>query len=141
MQSEKERPKVGVGVVVRKDGKVLLWKRQGSHGAGTWNLTGGHLEFGESIEDCARREVMEEMGITIKNIKKACFTNDIFSKEGKHYVTLFVVADYDSGEPRIMEPNKCTEFGWFEWDNLPRPLFIPLENLLKENFDPFEIFY
>ena len=132
---EQKRPKVGVGVIVIKDGKVLLGKRKGSHGKGSWSFPGGHLEFNESLEDCARRETMEETGINIKNIRKATYTNDIFLNEGKHYITCFVKADYDSGEVKLMEPDKCEEWGWFEWDKLPEPRFIPLQNLLKEKID------
>lgn len=130
------RPKVGVGVIVIKDGKVLLGKRKGAHGEGSWAFPGGHLEFGESLEDCAKREVMEETGITIKNIKKFIFTNDIFKEENKHYITCYVKTDYDSGEVQIMEPNKCEKWEWFEWNKFPENLFIPLQNLLKENIDP-----
>ena len=75
---EKNRPKVGVGVIVIKDGKILLGKRKGPHGGGFWAFPGGHLEFNESLEDCARREVLEETGISIKNIKK--FTLTIYSE-------------------------------------------------------------
>jgi 8-oxo-dGTP diphosphatase len=63
------RPKVGVGVMVLKNGKVLIGKRKGAHGAGEWAWPGGHLEYMESFEDCARREVMEETGIEIHNIR------------------------------------------------------------------------
>jgi|SRR3989344_6500705 len=137
METE-SRPKIGVGVIVRKNGKVLMGKRKGSHGEGSWALPGGHLEFGESIEACILREIAEEVGIQIKNIRRGIFTNDIFSKENKHYVTLFMTADYASGEAQILEPEKCEKWDWFEWDNLPKPLFLPIENLLKEKFDPFE---
>lgn len=67
--------KVGIGVLVFKDGKVLLCKRKGSHGAGEYGGPGGHLEFGESILDCARRECREEVGIEIKNIRFLCVSN------------------------------------------------------------------
>lgn len=134
--SLQQRPKVGVGVIVVKDGKVLLGKRKGAHGEGSWAFPGGHLEFGESLEDCANREVIEETGIKIKNVRKFSYTNDIFSQENKHYITCFVVADYDSGEVEILEPNKCEKWDWFEWDNLPEPRFIPLQNLLKEGINP-----
>lgn len=132
------RPKVGVGVIVRKDGKVLLGKRKNAHGDGSWSFPGGHLEFNEQVEDCAVRETEEEAGIAIKNIRKAAFTNDIFEKEGKHYVTLFVVSDFAEGQVKVREPDKCERWDWFTWDKLPRPLFVPIENLLKQGFDPFK---
>lgn len=133
------RPKVGVGVVIRKDGKILVGKRKGNHGGGYWAFPGGHLEMNESIEDCAKREVLEETGLEILNLKKITFTNDIFPESGKHYVTVYMVADYQGGEVKIMEPEKCEEWGWFSLDNLPNPLFIPLQNLIKEKIDLFKI--
>ncbi|MBI2514615.1 NUDIX domain-containing protein [Candidatus Wolfebacteria bacterium] len=132
------RPKVGVGVIVMKDGKVPLGKRRGSHGEGSWCLPGGHLEFGESWEDCAKREVTEESGVTIKNIRFGAATNDIFEEEGKHYITIYMLADWDSGELKITEPEKWDKWDWFEWGKFPEPLFIPLCNLLKQGFDPFK---
>jgi 8-oxo-dGTP diphosphatase len=133
-----ERPKVGIGVIVVKEGKVLMGKRKNAHGEGSWCFPGGHLEFNESWESCAAREAREEAGINIKNVRFATATNDIFEDEGKHYITLFILADYDSGEVRIMEPEKCEKWGWFEWENLPQPLFLPNQNLLKLNYSPFE---
>ncbi len=134
---ETQRPKVGVGVIVKKGKNVLLGKRKGAHGAGSWSFPGGHLEFGETIEACARREVLEETGIEIENIKMAAFTNDIFLEEQKHYLTVYVTADYSAGDVKVMEPEKCEEWGWFDWDALPEPLFIPVINLLKQEYAPF----
>jgi 8-oxo-dGTP diphosphatase len=130
-------PKVGVGVIVIKENRVLLGKRRSEHGYGTWSFPGGHLEFYEDVEDCARREVMEETGISIRNLRRCAYTNDIFLKEGKHYVTLYVISEYDSGELKVMEPDKCEKWEWFEWSNLPEPLFLPVKNLIKQGFDPF----
>ncbi len=132
-----ERPKVGVGVFVRKDGKFLMQRRKNAHGEGTWSLPGGHLEYGEAIEDCARREVMEELGVTIRDPRVTTLTNDVFETEGKHYITIFVVCDLDAGEPRICEPDKSEQFDWFGWNDMPQPLFLPLQNLLAQDFDPF----
>lgn len=129
---EIQRPKVGLAVIIERDNKILLGKRIGSHGSGSWAFPGGHLEFNETIEDCAKREAMEETGLTIDNIRKDTFTNDIMEEENKHYVTCYVRADCKEGEPKIMEPNKCEEWNWFSWDNLPSPLFIPFQNFLKE---------
>ena len=131
------RPEVGVGVIVRKGRMVLLGKRRNSHGAGTWSFPGGHLELNESVVECARREVLEETGLRVKNIRQGPYTNDIFEREAKHYVTLFVVSDYDSGELTVREPDKCEEWKWFEWNRLPQPLFVPIQNLLETNFDPY----
>lgn len=131
-----ERPKVGVGVIVIKDGKILLGKRKNAHGEGTWSFPGGHLEFNESWEDCASRETMEETGIAIKNIRFGTATNDIFQTEEKHYVTIFMLSDYDSGEVKVMEPEKCEKWEWFLWSQLPQPLFVPIHNLLKKSFNP-----
>ena len=129
-------PEVGVGVIIVKDGKVLMQKRKGSHGEGAWSFPGGHLEFNENITDCARRETFEELGIDLTGSKIVTLTNDIFDKEGKHYITIYVKAENFIGEPKIMEPDKCSEFGWFSWEELPRPLFIPIENLLKQGYHP-----
>jgi 8-oxo-dGTP diphosphatase len=134
-----KQPKVGTGVIVIKDNKVLVGKRKGAHGAGYWCFPGGHLEYQETIEDCAHREVMEETGIKIKNVRISTFTNDISKEEDYHYITLYLVADYESGEPKVMEPEFCEEWGWFEWDKLPQPLFLPVQNLLKQGFNPFKI--
>lgn len=135
---EQQHPKIGVGVIVIKDGQVLMGKRKNAHGDGSWSFPGGHLEWKESIEDCARREVMEEVGVTIKNLRLGTFTNDIFQAEGKHYVTLYVIADYEDGEAKTMEPEKCEAWEWVQWNAMPQPLFLCIQNLLKQSFDPFE---
>jgi 8-oxo-dGTP diphosphatase len=129
-----KRPLIGVAVLVIKEGRVLLGKRKNAHGSGTWAFPGGHLEFNESIKACARREVSEEAGIQIKNLRYGPYTNDIFAGEGKHYVTLFVLADYDSGTPAAKEPHKCEEWEWIPWPPDVQPCFLPLANLLKLNF-------
>lgn len=133
-----EKPKVGVGVFVIKDGKILVQKRKGAHGEGTWSLPGGHLELFESLEQCAQREVMEEAGIKIKNIKFSTATNDIFEKENKHYITMFMLSEYDSGEVKNMEPDRTEEWLWVSWENMPSPLFIPIQNLIKTGFHPLK---
>lgn len=110
---ENQRPRVGVGVIIKKDGKVLLGKRKGAHGAGSWAFPGGHLEFGETLESCAQREVSEETGIEIKDIRSATFTNDVFEEDNKHYLTAYVTAEYSAGEVKTMEPEKCDGWEWF----------------------------
>ncbi len=124
-------PRVGVGVIVIRGGKVLLGMRKNSHGAGTWSLPGGHLEWGESVEQCAAREVFEETGIRITRPKLGPYTNDIFRPEGRHYITLYAIATESEGTEQVREPGKCAGWAWFPWDKLPAPLFLPLKNLKK----------
>lgn len=133
------KPRVGLGVIVIRDSKVLCSKRKGAHGEGTWQFPGGHLEFKESWEECAEREVREESGIKIKNIRFGTASNDIFEHENKHYITVIMIADYESGEPEILEPEKCEGWEWFGWDELPKPQFLPIVHILEKGFNPFTL--
>ena len=119
---EKTRPLVGVGVFVFKEGKILLGKRKGSHGSGSWAAPGGHLEFGESVEDCAKRELLEETGLTALSIQTGRWSNDVIDGK-KHYVTFFAIVDQFEGDLQTLEPDKCEEWKWFSTEELPSPLF------------------
>ncbi len=128
-----QHPRVGVAVIVRRGNTVLLGKRRSrSHGDGVWQFPGGHLEWGESVFDCARREVLEETGLVVAVEGQGPYTNDVFEAEGKHYVTLFVLARSDAGDPQRCEPDKCDEWRWCTWDALPEPLFLPIQHLLEQ---------
>ncbi len=135
----KKRPAVGVAAIVIKDQKVLLGKRKDAHGSGTWAFPGGHLEFNESIESCAKREVLEETGLSVKNARFATLTNDFFHQNDKHYVTLFVICNHEHGAPEIKEPDKCEAWDWFFWNEFPNPKFLSLQNLLEQGFIPLGI--
>lgn len=131
MEFNKEnRPKVGIGVMVIKDGKVLLGKRKGSHGEGEYAWPGGHMEYMESFEECAKREVTEETGIEIGNIKFLRLLN-LKTYAPKHYVDIGLMAQWISGEPKIMEPDKCEGWGWYDMNNLPKPLFGTIESYIE----------
>lgn len=129
-------PRVGVGVCIFKDGKILLGRRQKSSATGisTWAPTGGKLDYGESFEACARRETLEEAGIVISEPRFITCTNDIFTVEAKHFITIYMRADWVSGEPQVLEPDKMAEWGWFDPAHMPVPLFMPFSNLLKTSF-------
>ncbi|MEK7601797.1 MAG: NUDIX domain-containing protein [Patescibacteria group bacterium] len=134
-----EYPRVGVGVYVRRDGNILVGKRKGKHAGGTWCAPGGHLETGESWEQCARREVTEETGIEIENIHFGNATNDVY-EDGKHYITIQMIADWKSGEPRTMEPDKLEgEWEWRSWSNIPEPRMLSFENFFKSGYNPVDL--
>jgi 8-oxo-dGTP diphosphatase len=129
---------VGVGVILVRDGKVLLGKRRGAHGEGTWALPGGHLDAGETIDQCAMREVLEETGLRVFSVSHARFTGNVFPERARYYVTLFVEAgpaDFH-GEPVNREPHKNDGWYWFAWQRLPSPLFPPLQTLVTQGFVP-----
>ncbi len=125
-------PKIGVGVIVVRDGKILLGKRRSEHGNGTWSFPGGHLEMGETPIECAKRELKEETGLMAVNLTFCGLTNDVFSDE-KHYMTLFFFAKAN-GEPQTLEPEKCERWEWFNPKELPNPLFLPIKNLVDKRY-------
>lgn len=128
--------RVGVGVLVNKSGRVLLLRRSNVHGHGAWSAPGGHIDGGESLERCAAREVLEETGVTIKSIRFFAVTNDIFEAEGKHYVTIWMSADYEGGTAFVAAPEEASEVGWFDPSELPQPLFVPVQNLMNGKHYP-----
>lgn len=131
-----KRPGVGVGVLIRRNGRVLFGLRRSAHGRGCWAPPAGHLEHGESVVECAKRETLEETGLTLQRPRLAkAFTEDFFPT-GKHYITLFVVADSPRGQPVVKEPDKCLEWRFVDWSHLPKPLFLTIRNLKKKKFNP-----
>jgi 8-oxo-dGTP diphosphatase len=113
---------LGVAVVVVKYPYVLLGLRKGSHGADTWSCPGGHVEFGETIAECAIRELREETGIEVDYINdKVLATNEkIWQEENKHYFTVYslVICEDKNCEPVLKEPHKCSEWRWVHKDDL-----------------------
>ncbi|KAK9091123.1 hypothetical protein Sjap_024300 [Stephania japonica] len=135
-------PRVAVVVFVANGQTILLGRRRSSSGGcSPFALPGGHLEFGESFEECAMREVKEETGLDIEKTEYITVTNNLFLDKPKpsHYVTIFVravLAD-EQQEPQNLEPEKCEGWEWHSWDDLPRPLYGNLEKLAKTGFNPF----
>lgn len=124
MSEDEKRIRVGIGVMIFKDGKILLGKRKSALGKGQYGWPGGGLEYMESFEECARRECREEAGIEIKNIRFLRLLN-LKDFAPKHYVDIELVADWESGEPQTLEPDKCESWQWYDLDRLPEPLFAP----------------
>ena len=132
---DKQYPGVGIAVIVTKGDKVLVGKRREEYGRGTWAFPGGKLEFGETFEECVQRETREEAGVEIGDVSFAHVINDFMSDLNKHYVTIYMRANYVSGEPKAVD-GEFEEWQWFDWESLPTPRFIPLENLVKSGYRP-----
>ncbi len=128
------KPKVGVAVFIFKGEYIAFQKRISSkkHGDKTWSLPGGKLEYFEKLEECAKREVFEEVDLKIKNLKFIDITNDFFKDSRQHYITIFFKAKYRSGTLKVKEKNKCSEVKWVHKDSLPKKIFLPLKNIFKK---------
>jgi 8-oxo-dGTP diphosphatase len=130
--------RVGIGVAVRtKKGYVFL-KRQGSFGAGLWSFPGGHLEFGETVIQCAVRETFEETGLVLEDAQKM----PIFSEdkiEDRHYITLYVHG-FAKGEPMIMEPHKASALTVIQrHEDLPLPVFPGTDFVWLNSFREYDV--
>ncbi|MGI8480342.1 MAG: nucleotide triphosphate diphosphatase NUDT15 [Gaiellaceae bacterium] len=123
-------PRVGVGCIVRRGDDLLLVRRRGAHGEGTWSSPGGNLDFGEEPAACAARESEEETGVEVGTPRFVGLTNDVFEAETKHYITLWFEAEHVRGEAHARADDELSEVAWFREDELPDPLFLPLRNLL-----------
>jgi 8-oxo-dGTP diphosphatase len=128
--------KVGVGVLVFDlTGKAVLMKRTGSHGEGAWAPPGGHVDFGETVIEAGRREIKEEAGIVAGNLKVLGFTEDVFEKEGKHYITVWLKGDWLSGELKKSD-REFSEIGLFDLKICQIRYLYPLRILSTENYCP-----
>ena len=136
MSGENRGVLVGVGVYLFNDkDQLLLGKRSHGQDVGSHGAAGGHLEFGETWEEAAIREIDEELGISLKkeDLKLARVFNDIDWKENLHYISIAFCARIPEGQaPKIMEPDKCESWDWHSLDKLPHPLFVATKNLMKE---------
>ena len=127
---------VGVGVIVVRRGKILIGRRNGKNGYNTWSMPGGHLDVGETPQCTAVREVLEETGLVVANPQFIGYTNDIFPEAQKHYLTLWMVAEYISGEPKVTSTHEMDSFVWANFSALLKneQLFLPLVNFLSSPF-------
>lgn len=127
--TQSTRPLVGIGIMILKEGNALVGKRLSSHGTGEYSFPGGHLEYMEGFEECALREIAEECGVKVKNVRFLVLTNTrVYAP--KHYVHIGFVADWESGEPQVLEPDKCESWAWYPLDALPTPLFATIPDML-----------
>lgn len=134
--------KVGIGVAILKNHsfntQVLLGRRKGSHGEGEWGFPGGKMELLESFKDTALREIAEEVGpqLKIRNLR-VCSVINLTEYAPKHYLDIGMVAEWVDGEPRIMEPDKCSEWVWFDVWNLPENLFVTVRRIIETIVNPY----
>lgn len=116
---------VGVGVgafILDQNDRILLMKRAISIAvsrttAGMWSVPGGQIDYGESAESSVVREVKEEIGVDVKIQKFIGYSDQILTRA--HWVSLHFLCQITSGNPKVLEPSKCSEIKWFDAKNLP----------------------
>jgi ADP-ribose pyrophosphatase YjhB (NUDIX family) len=115
-------PRVGCGVAMVQDGKILLMRRLNAPEAGHWGIAGGKIDLYETAPQAAAREIAEELGVAVVADRLLCFVDQIDRQAGTHWVSPVYLAERFEGEPAIQEPHKHADLGWFDLDALPAPL-------------------
>jgi 8-oxo-dGTP diphosphatase len=120
---------IGVGVgalIVDGQGRLFLARRgsRAKNERGLWEFPGGSVEFGETLAEALQREMREEYGIEIQVGELLDVVDHILPDEGQHWVSPAFICRIVSGEPRILEPEKCAEIKWFFPDHMPDDLTV-----------------
>src|SRR5262245_4245697 len=127
MQAGHDYIGVGVGAMIFDDeGEVFLAQRgpAARNERGCWEFPGGAVAFGERLEDAIQREIREEFGIEIVVERLLAVVDHLLPDEAQHWISPTYIARHTAGVPRIVEPEKCSAFGWFLLSALPEPLTI-----------------
>lgn len=129
---------VGVGALIVNERGELFLARRGplaKNERGLWEFPGGSVEYGERLEEALKREIREEYGLEIEVGELLDVVDHILPDEGQHWVSPTYLCKPVSDDPKILEPGKCTEIGWFPPDQAPVSLTIisrqNLENYRK----------
>lgn len=124
-----------ISVLIINDNKLLLGKRKLKSLVGQYTCPGGKIEDEECVEDAAIREVKEETGLDINNIRllgyKEYFDTKVLNKINR---ICFVRADPKHLNIQIPqeESEKCDEWIWFDLDNLPENINSNLKEILDK---------
>lgn len=131
--SQQLHPRVGVGAfILNGQGELLLVQRKKAPEQGHWSLPGGKVEWMETVEDTAIREIEEEVGLEIELTSLLCVTNHILPDEEAHWVCPTYIAKVKNGIAENREQHAISEIGWFSLERLPKRLTLTLQNALKE---------
>ena len=115
-------PRLGCGVAVVREGKLLLIKRRRNPEAGCWGLPGGKVDWMEPADFAAARELLEETGLESGPLSLLGAADQIDRAAKDHWFAPFYLAQDSIGEPVLLEPSKHEALGWFELGELPSPL-------------------
>ena len=120
-QKEEQNTKISVGIIIFKNEKILFGSSKDKNGNLKYILPVGHLEYMESFVECAKREIIEECGIEIKDIELQ-FVSNTDNYSPKHYIHIGLKAKWLSGEPEVLEPGGILGWEWRAYDDIPENL-------------------
>lgn len=107
-------------------GRVLLQKRSANtrDEHGRWDVGGGAIELGESIDEAVRREIKEELCAEPIDIQFLTIYDAFREHNGEstHWISIIHAVEVNPDDVKIGEPHKIDEIGWFTSDDLPSPL-------------------
>ena len=123
--------------MIVKHGRRVLFGKRGVDSSGfEWQLPGGWIEAGESPQQAARREVLEETGLQLQHLDYVGITSNVFS-DRKHSISLYFEAECrDAGTLITSETGKCLGWEWRNWEDVSEGLFLPLRLLKKTDYRP-----
>jgi 8-oxo-dGTP diphosphatase len=123
-------------VIVTHDRKVLFGHRPSAGGGSEWQLPGGWIEVGESPQQAARREVEEETGLLLGDLRFVATTNNVFSAH-KHSITLYFEAECANEDSlSLLQRDKYNDWEWKYWAEVTDNLFLPLRLLKRSGYRP-----
>jgi mutator protein MutT len=120
-------------MILNEKGQVFLAKRSqnAKNERGFWETPGGAVEYGETLEEAMRREIREEYGVEVKIVEQYPAADHIIPEDKQHWVATTFLVTLKKGVPKILEPRKCDQIGWFDLTKLPSPLSLITQHDLR----------
>jgi len=133
----KDKPHVGVGVIIKQNHKIILGRRLNQPMQGSWQLPGGWIGLGESPEQAVLRQLSRFRNLRFGKSHFVTYTNNVFDLE-LHSLSLYFMVDcLNDGQQKFITDQLNSEWFWSDWNELPQPLFLPLQLLVDSTFNPF----
>ena len=135
MSSENNCMRIRVGGIILDKDRMLLIAHE-KDGDIYWLLPGGGVDFGESLEDALKRELLEELNISVKIDKISLLSDSIHPSGQRHIVNVCFLCSYLSGEYKLGEEDRLHGFNFFTAEELESlkiypPINIELIDILK----------